>query len=80
MQPPAPAGWVSAPVDALRASTAIALPSNEPTYTFLPSALTVTTSGPSSARPVVQPEVVAPRDAAAPVAALGQRAGRGVAA
>ena len=57
MHPVASAGWVSAPLVGLRVKTATALALNAPAYTFLPSALTVITSAPSSARPAAQPGV-----------------------
>src|SRR4051794_28460513 len=60
MQPVASAGCVNAPVEVLRVKAAIALPLNAPTYTFFPSGVTVTTSAPSSARPLAHPVVGVP--------------------
>ena len=54
-QPAVPASCVSAPVVASRAKTATAQLVFDATYTCLPSGLTMTSSGPSSALPSAQP-------------------------
>src|SRR5579883_2370337 len=47
--PAVPVSWVKTPVVALREKTTTALPSRAPTYTFVPSGLTVMLRGPTSA-------------------------------
>src|SRR5438874_1512955 len=57
--PSVPAFWTRSPLPTLRSNTAMALLTDDPTYTDFPSGLTATAPAPSSARPTVQPVVAA---------------------